>query len=43
LSKDGTFAGGSIYPGAKMAVHDGDTARLVPCDSLYDKPPERRR
>ncbi len=43
LSKDGKFAGGSIYPGAKMAVHDGDTARLVPCDSFYDRPPERRR
>jgi N4-(beta-N-acetylglucosaminyl)-L-asparaginase len=43
LTKDGKFAGGSIYPGAKMAVHDGDSARLVPCDSLYDKAPERRR
>jgi N4-(beta-N-acetylglucosaminyl)-L-asparaginase len=43
LSKDGTYAGGSIYPGARMAVHDGDSARLVPCDALYDKPPERRR
>jgi len=41
VSKDGTYAGGSIYPGAKMAVHDGDSARLVPCDPFYDKPPDR--
>ena len=43
VSKDGKFAGGSIFPGAKMAVHDGDSARLVPCDPLFDKAPERRR
>ena len=29
LTKDGKFAGGSIYPGARMAVHDGDSARMV--------------
>ncbi len=39
LTKDGKFAGGSIYPGARMAVHDGDSARHVPCDPLYDKAP----
>jgi N4-(beta-N-acetylglucosaminyl)-L-asparaginase len=39
LTKDGRFAGGSIYPGARMAVHDGDSARLVPCDALMDKAP----
>lgn len=39
VKKDGTYFGGSIYPGAKMAVHDGDSARLVPCEPLYDKPP----
>ncbi len=43
LTKDGKYAGGSIYPGAKMAVHDGDSARLVPCDSLYDRPPATDR
>ena len=37
VSKDGKFAGGSIYPGGKMAVHDGDSARIVPCDPLFDK------
>ena len=42
LTKDGKFAGGSIYPGARMAVHDGDSARHVPCDSFYDKPELRR-
>jgi N4-(beta-N-acetylglucosaminyl)-L-asparaginase len=43
ISKDGKFAGGSIYPGARMAVHDGDSARIVACDPLFDKAPERRR
>src|SRR5262245_53918435 len=37
LSKNGQFAGGAIYPGGKMAVHDGDAARIVPCDPLFDK------
>jgi N4-(beta-N-acetylglucosaminyl)-L-asparaginase len=35
VSKDGKFAGGSIYPGGKMAVHDGESARVVPCDPLF--------
>ncbi len=43
LTKDGKYAGGSIYPGARMAVHDGDSARLVPCDSLYDRAPAPQR
>jgi N4-(beta-N-acetylglucosaminyl)-L-asparaginase len=43
LNKEGKFAGGSIYPGAKMAVHDGDSARLVPCDPFIDKAPEPGR
>ena len=34
VSKDGKFAGGSIYPGGRMAVHDGEQGRLVPCDPL---------
>ena len=29
VSKDGKFFGGCIYPGGKMAVHDGDSARVV--------------
>ena len=37
VSKDGKFAGGSIYPGGKMAVHDGEQARLVPYDPLLDR------
>jgi N4-(beta-N-acetylglucosaminyl)-L-asparaginase len=37
VSKDGKFAGGSIYPGGKMSVHDGDSARVVACDSLFEK------
>ena len=41
LSKDGKFAGGSIYPGARMAVHDGDSAKLVPCDPFIARAPER--
>jgi N4-(beta-N-acetylglucosaminyl)-L-asparaginase len=40
LSKDGKFAGGSIYPGARMSVHDGDTARHVTCDHLLERPRE---
>ncbi len=37
VSKDGKYAGGSIYPGARMAVHDGDSARLEPVDALLDR------
>ncbi|WP_165219229.1 N(4)-(beta-N-acetylglucosaminyl)-L-asparaginase [Aquisphaera insulae] len=37
VSKDGKFFGGSIYPGGKMAVHDGDSAKLVDCEPLFDK------
>ena len=36
VSKDGRFAGSSLWAGAKMAVQDGDVARLVDCTSLYD-------
>ncbi len=36
VRKDGEFAGGSIYPGSRMAVHDGDTARIVGCDPFFD-------
>jgi N4-(beta-N-acetylglucosaminyl)-L-asparaginase len=41
ISKDGKFFGGCIYPGGKMAVHDGETARLVLCEPLYEKRPPR--
>jgi N4-(beta-N-acetylglucosaminyl)-L-asparaginase len=41
VNKDGKFAGGSIYPGGKMAVHDGDSAKVMPCDPLFDKAPPR--
>ncbi|OJW14725.1 MAG: asparaginase [Planctomycetales bacterium 71-10] len=37
VSKDGKFAGGCIYPGGKMAVHDGDSARVIPLDPLFEK------
>jgi N4-(beta-N-acetylglucosaminyl)-L-asparaginase len=41
INKDGKLAGGSIYPGAKMAVHDSDSAKVVICDPFYDKAPSR--
>jgi N4-(beta-N-acetylglucosaminyl)-L-asparaginase len=37
VNKEGKFAGGSIYPGGKMAVHDGEQARVVECDALFEK------
>ena len=37
VNKDGKFAGGSIYGGARMTVHDGDSARIVPCDALFER------
>jgi N4-(beta-N-acetylglucosaminyl)-L-asparaginase len=37
VGKDGKFAGGSIYPGGKMAVHDGESARVIGCDPLFEK------
>jgi N4-(beta-N-acetylglucosaminyl)-L-asparaginase len=36
VRKNGEFAGASLYAGVKMAVHDGESARLVDCSSLYD-------
>lgn len=38
VSRDGRFAGASLWAGAKMAVHDGEVARLVDCTPLYDDP-----
>jgi N4-(beta-N-acetylglucosaminyl)-L-asparaginase len=37
LSREGKFFGGCIYPGGKMAVHDGESSRVVPCEPLFDK------
>jgi N4-(beta-N-acetylglucosaminyl)-L-asparaginase len=37
VSKDGKFFGGCIYPGGKMSVHDGDTARVVALEPLLEK------
>jgi N4-(beta-N-acetylglucosaminyl)-L-asparaginase len=37
LGKDGRFAGAALWAGAKMAVHDGDSARHVDCESLFDE------
>lgn len=39
LAKDGRFGGAALYAGAKMAVHDGDSAKLVDMAALYDAPP----
>jgi N4-(beta-N-acetylglucosaminyl)-L-asparaginase len=39
VSKSGEFAGASLWAGAKMAVHDGDSSKLVDCTPLYDEPP----
>jgi N4-(beta-N-acetylglucosaminyl)-L-asparaginase len=38
VAKDGRFAGASLWTGAKFAVHDGESARLVDCEPLYDEP-----
>ena len=37
VTKDGRHAGASLWAGSKMAVHDGDSARLVDCVPLYDE------
>ena len=38
VTKDGRHAGGALWAGPRMAVHDGDSARLVECASLYPEP-----
>jgi N4-(beta-N-acetylglucosaminyl)-L-asparaginase len=38
VAKDGRYAGASLWAGAKMAVHDGESARLVECAPLYEGP-----
>jgi N4-(beta-N-acetylglucosaminyl)-L-asparaginase len=37
VAKDGRYAGASLWAGAQMAVHDGESARLVDCTPLYDE------
>ncbi|WZO97440.1 N(4)-(beta-N-acetylglucosaminyl)-L-asparaginase [Isosphaeraceae bacterium EP7] len=39
VTKDGKYAGASLWAGEKMALHDGDSARLVECTPLYDELP----
>jgi N4-(beta-N-acetylglucosaminyl)-L-asparaginase len=36
LARNGRFGGAALYPGVRMAVHDGTEARLVPLASLYE-------
>ncbi len=38
VAKDGRYAGASLWAGSKMAVHDGESARVVPCEPLFDEP-----
>jgi len=35
LNKAGEFAGAAVQAGAKMAVHDGESARLVDCEAVF--------
>jgi N4-(beta-N-acetylglucosaminyl)-L-asparaginase len=37
LTKDGRFAGASLWAGSRMAVHDGDAPRLVDCTPLFEE------
>jgi N4-(beta-N-acetylglucosaminyl)-L-asparaginase len=37
LTKDGRFAGGGIWAGGKMAVHDGDSAKMVELTPLFEE------
>jgi N4-(beta-N-acetylglucosaminyl)-L-asparaginase len=37
VRKDGEFAGGAIYGRPRMAVHDGNAARIVQFDALFEK------
>lgn len=38
VAKDGRFGGASMWSGGKFALHDGTSARLEECASLYKKP-----
>ncbi len=37
VTKDGRYAGASLWAGTRMAVHDGDSAKLVDCASFYNE------
>jgi len=37
LAKDGRFAGASLWPGSRIAVHDGESARRIACTPLFDE------
>ena len=41
VTKDGRYAGASVWPGGKMAVHDGTEAKLVDMASLYEDKPSK--
>ena len=41
LTKDGRYGGASIWPGGSFVVHDGDSARKVNCDPLFNEPMPR--
>jgi N4-(beta-N-acetylglucosaminyl)-L-asparaginase len=38
LARDGRYAGASLWAGARLAVHDGESAHLVECAPLYEEP-----
>jgi N4-(beta-N-acetylglucosaminyl)-L-asparaginase len=37
LTRDGRFAGASLWAGSRMAIHDGSGPRLVECTPLFDE------
>ena len=37
MDRKGGYAGASLWAGSKMAVHDGEAARLVECAPLFDE------
>jgi N4-(beta-N-acetylglucosaminyl)-L-asparaginase len=37
VAKDGRFAGASLWAGARMSVHDGESARRIECTPLFDE------
>ncbi len=37
VAKDGRYGGASLYPITRMAVHDGQDAKLVDCAALFER------
>jgi N4-(beta-N-acetylglucosaminyl)-L-asparaginase len=37
VAKDGRYAGASLWAGARMTVHDGESARRIECTPLFDE------